>query len=264
MPKKIAKPADNSAAIAAQFGISTKALRLYERLGMLTPPRTGGGWRVYGQAEIERLHAILSLKQLGLPLARIVELLKAGTTDLGALLSVQEAMLQEVQRETEHALTLVQIAKVRLRETGALSTEELAGVVRLISRTVLRTTPEMEKLAERIYTPEQRAKVFARNQTAEENARASRIWEDVLTGMDRLLPDGDPASEEALALGRRLVAFFRETTQGDKELWNNSYRFWQAAIDDPRIAAEVPFDRAHWDFMSKIFAELNRRGEIKP
>src|ERR1700733_8894509 len=109
---------DNSAAIAAQFGTSLKALRLYERLGMLVPPRTKAGWRVYGPAEIERLHANRSLKQLGLPLARIAEMLRAGTTDLDTLLSVQEEMLLRARMETDHALTLIRIAKARLREEG--------------------------------------------------------------------------------------------------------------------------------------------------
>ena len=126
---------DNSAAIAAQFGISLKALRLYERLGMLNAPRNAAGWRVYGPAEIERLHGILSLKQLGLPLARIAELLKARSTDLSALLSVQEEMLLESRRETDHALTLIQIARIRVGENGKLSAGELAALVRSISKT---------------------------------------------------------------------------------------------------------------------------------
>jgi len=129
---------DNSAAIAAQFGISLKALRLYERLGMLNAPRNAAGWRVYGPAEIERLHGILSLKQLGLPLARIAELLKARSTDLSALLSVQEEMLLESRRETDHALTLIQIARIRVGENGKLSAGELAALVRSISKTSIR------------------------------------------------------------------------------------------------------------------------------
>ena len=153
---------DNSAAIAAQFGISLKALRLYERLGMLNAPRNAAGWRVYGPAEIERLHGILSLKQLGLPLARIAELLKARSTDLAALLSVQEEMLLESRRETDHALTLIQIAKVRVGENGKLTAGELAALVRSISKTLIRSTAELEDLARRIYTPEQIAKFSRR------------------------------------------------------------------------------------------------------
>lgn len=264
MPKKIAAPADNSGAIAAQFGISTKALRLYERLGMLTPPRTEAGWRVYGTAEIERLHAILSFKQLGLPLARIAELLKAGTTDLKALLEVQEAMLGEILHETEHALSLVQIAKVRLREKGNLPPDELAALVSRISKTVVRFSPELEELARRIYTPEQYAQIHARERDPEAVARASAVWEEIYADIDAMLPDGDPLSEQGLDIGRRMIALIRETTQGDKSLWNNAYRFWKEATEDPRMSAQIPMNKAHWDFAAKAFEELKRRGELIP
>ena len=63
--------ADAPAAIAEQFGVSAKALRVYERLGLIRPARTQSGWRSYGPAEIERLAIIVALKQLGLPLKRI-------------------------------------------------------------------------------------------------------------------------------------------------------------------------------------------------
>ena len=254
-------PGDNGAAIAAQFGISTKALRLYERLGMLSPPRSEAGWRVYGKPEIERLHAILSLKQLGLPLARIAELLKAGKSDLDALLDAQQAMLEEARRETDYALSLVQIAKVRLRESGELSSTELADTVQRISRTIIHVTPEMEALAERIYTPEQRGRMAARDPA--EMAHASQVWEEVLTKLEPLTEAGDPHSPEALALGRKLVALFREQVKGDKEMWNNAYRFWQAAGSDPEIAPQNPIERTQWEFIGAVFTELNARGEIK-
>src|ERR1700742_1196283 len=132
---------DNSAAVAEQFGISLKALRLYERLGMLAPPRTQAGWRVYGAREFERLPALLSLKQLGLPLARIAELLKAGKTDLDALLAVQEQMLLESRAEADHALRLIRIARARLAGREALCADDFAQLVRRVSATVLRWTP---------------------------------------------------------------------------------------------------------------------------
>lgn len=264
MSRKSAKFADNSAGVAVQFGISTKALRLYERLGMLKPPRTETGWRVYGKAEIERLHAILSLKQLGLPLARIAELLKAGATDLNALLEVQEAVLHEIRRETEHALGLVRVAKVRLREKGNLTPDELAALVRKISKTAIRFTPELEDIARRVYTPEQLARLHPNMRDPEAIARAGEAWDEVYADIDAMLPDGNPLSERGLDIARRAVALIREMTRGDKELWNNSYLFWKEAISDPRTAGQTPMEKAHWDFMGKAFAELQRRGQLKP
>jgi DNA-binding transcriptional MerR regulator len=60
---------------AKRFGISIKALRLYEQHGLLKPLRTANGstgaaWRVYGSDQIARLHQILALKRLGLSLGQ--------------------------------------------------------------------------------------------------------------------------------------------------------------------------------------------------
>jgi len=67
-------------------------LRLYEQRGLLTPLRSEAGWRTYGPDQIARLHQILALKRLGLPLAKIGELL-AGPHALETVLAVQEQVL---------------------------------------------------------------------------------------------------------------------------------------------------------------------------
>ncbi|MBI1407566.1 MAG: MerR family DNA-binding transcriptional regulator [Caulobacter sp.] len=42
-------------AFAKRFGVSVKALRLYEAHGLITPDRTLAGWRAYGPGEARRL-----------------------------------------------------------------------------------------------------------------------------------------------------------------------------------------------------------------
>jgi DNA-binding transcriptional MerR regulator len=257
------KTGDNTAAIAAQFGISLKALRLYEQLGMLKPPRSEAGWRSYGPAEIERLHAILSFKQFGLPLARIAELFRTGSADMTQLLAVQEILLQENLKDTEHALRLTRIAQERLRGEGQITTEELASIIRKISL-VIRWSPELEKLAGRIFTPDQLAKMQASDNDPVITAQSSVFWDGINAEIDTLLPGGDPLCEEALALGRRIVAFIRQFTRGDKEMWNNSARFWRAAVADPHMSQQVPVAKSQFEFIGKVMTELQRRGELAP
>jgi MerR family transcriptional regulator, thiopeptide resistance regulator len=257
------KTGDNTAVIAAQFGISLKALRLYEQLGMLKPPRSEAGWRSYGPAEIERLHAILSFKQFGLPLARIAELFRTGSADMTQLLAVQEILLQENLKDTEHALRLTRIAQERLRGNGHITVEELASIIRKVSL-VIRWSPELEQLAERIFTPDQLAKMQASDNDPATAARASAFWDEINAEIGALLPDGDPLCEDALAIGRRIVAFIRQFTRGDKEMWNNSARFWQAAVVDPHMSQQVPVAKSHFEFVGKVMTELQRRGELAP
>jgi DNA-binding transcriptional MerR regulator len=61
--------------LAHQTGLSIKTVRYYEQRGLLEqPPRTEGGYRLYGPEEVARLRFVQRAKLLGLPLEEIREL----------------------------------------------------------------------------------------------------------------------------------------------------------------------------------------------
>ncbi|WP_405960983.1 MerR family transcriptional regulator [Streptomyces sp. NBC_00024] len=63
-------------AFAARARLSAKALRLYDRLGLLTPAYVDevNGYRYYRADQIERARLVALLRQLDMPLARIAEI----------------------------------------------------------------------------------------------------------------------------------------------------------------------------------------------
>ena len=59
-------------AVAELYKIHPQTLRLYERVGLLTPSRSEGNTRLYTDADLERLEVILNLtRELGVNLAGI-------------------------------------------------------------------------------------------------------------------------------------------------------------------------------------------------
>ncbi|MFI5973113.1 MerR family transcriptional regulator [Streptomyces sp. NPDC051452] len=66
-------------AFAARTRLSAKALRLYDRLGLLSPARVDGptGYRYYRADQAERARLVALLRQLDMPLARIAEVVGA-------------------------------------------------------------------------------------------------------------------------------------------------------------------------------------------
>jgi DNA-binding transcriptional MerR regulator len=63
-------------AVAEQAGISTKAIRYYESIGVLPQPnRTASGYRDYSSETRERLRFIRSAQAVGLTLGEIREIL---------------------------------------------------------------------------------------------------------------------------------------------------------------------------------------------
>ncbi|WP_308250794.1 MerR family transcriptional regulator [Nonomuraea rhizosphaerae] len=70
--------------LARMTGVSERALRHYDRIGLLAPASVDGGtgYRWYGVAELTRLERIRGLRRLGLPLRLIADLLDAPETQL--------------------------------------------------------------------------------------------------------------------------------------------------------------------------------------
>jgi MerR family transcriptional regulator/heat shock protein HspR len=58
--------------VARRFGVHPQTLRLYEREGLIRPPRSAGNTRLYDQDTVERLEIVLTLtRELGVNLAGV-------------------------------------------------------------------------------------------------------------------------------------------------------------------------------------------------
>lgn len=63
-------------AVARELGVNPKTIRYYEQIGLLPPPRrTETGYRIYLQADIERIGFILRARDLDFSLDDIGEIL---------------------------------------------------------------------------------------------------------------------------------------------------------------------------------------------
>jgi DNA-binding transcriptional MerR regulator len=82
----------NASEAAGRLGISVKALRLYERHGLVAPRRTAAGWRAYGPDDMRRAADIAALRALGFSLAQVAQALNG---DLQPALAEHEATLEE-------------------------------------------------------------------------------------------------------------------------------------------------------------------------
>ncbi|MEV4449120.1 MerR family transcriptional regulator [Streptomyces mirabilis] len=76
-------------AFAARARLSPKALRLYDRLGLLAPAHVDevSGYRYYRADQVERARLVALLRQLDMPLARIAEVVEVGAAQGAVLLA---------------------------------------------------------------------------------------------------------------------------------------------------------------------------------
>jgi DNA-binding transcriptional MerR regulator len=92
--------------VARQTGLSIKTIRYYERRGLLEqPPRTEGGYRLYGPEEVARLRFVQRAKLLGLTLEEIRELVGlAVRCNEGEIVPRLEEVLGAKLEETERKM----------------------------------------------------------------------------------------------------------------------------------------------------------------
>lgn len=115
---------------ARRLNVSTKALRLYEALGLVQPVRTSTGWRSYGPDQMARLHQVLALKSLGVPLKRVGELLGHQLADLDAVLLLQEAAFRSRIAGDMRRLELLAAVRRQLASGETLSVDDLINLTR--------------------------------------------------------------------------------------------------------------------------------------
>src|SRR5882672_2599368 len=162
---------------AKRLGVSVKALRVYESHGLVTPLRTAADWRTYGPKEIERLHQVVALKRLGLPLARIGQILSGRENALDGVLDLQERVLVREGARVGKALEIVRAARAKLAAGSALSIDDLTQLTKETTMTNKATPEEMkaifDPLSEKHFTAAESAML---RQRSFDQAEASRNW----------------------------------------------------------------------------------------
>lgn len=114
-----------SGAVCAAAQVSRGQLRVYEREGLIPPPRrTAGGFRDYPADTLQRLQAIRQLKEIGFSLAEIAVLLAEG--DAGQM---DEARMQALATQQLQAIdTRIANLKVVRRFVAAVAAGDMTAL----------------------------------------------------------------------------------------------------------------------------------------
>ncbi|TVX97189.1 MerR family transcriptional regulator [Mycolicibacterium porcinum] len=108
--------------LARRTGVTTKAVRYYESLGLLTPERLPNGYRVYDLDDVRLVEEIKSLRRLGIPVERtrpFLERLASGSlhseecpSSLASYRDVIEDLTERIEELSSKRSTLIQALNV--------------------------------------------------------------------------------------------------------------------------------------------------------
>jgi DNA-binding transcriptional MerR regulator len=205
------KPTLSAVECARRTGLTVRALRVYERHGLIEPARSGKGWRLYSAKELQRLNIIVTLKTYGMTLAQIQSLLKKKPPPLARVLEMQLRACRGRRDDAERALQLVQAALTSIESGRPLTLEELCNLTRSmemenplalfqIAREAMNEnlTPEEERAVMTWVASRPQAELRAMHECAPAILDVHRHFQELRQ------KDVDPAAPEAQALVARL------------------------------------------------------------
>lgn len=108
--------------LSEKTGVSRKAIRYYESIGLIQPPERGrNNYRQYTEADVERLRFIAGARSLGFSLSDVGEILAARDHNIAPcrqVLDTIDARLQDIDMRIATLLDLRETLR-QLRQAGA-------------------------------------------------------------------------------------------------------------------------------------------------
>jgi DNA-binding transcriptional MerR regulator len=214
--------------LAAATGLTVRTLHHYDEIELLRPSeRSEAGHRIYTEADVRRLYRIISLRQLGFPLADITAMIESDDADPRAAVRRHlDAVEEQIELQQELRERLGSILGV-LDGSGEPSTRQLLEIVEVMM--------EVEKY----YTPEQREQIKKRGEEVDgdEIKRNQKEWSRILEDAEVSMKAGTPATDpQVQALARRYSElgqwFAAGFTGGDPGLRKSLNRLWADKGDE--------------------------------
>jgi DNA-binding transcriptional MerR regulator len=196
---------------AEATGVTVRTLHHYDRIGLLKPTgRTSGGYRLYGQADLERLEQIVALKFVGFPLTQIKDLLERKPLTVITALRMQRHVITARVEQLRHALSAIDAAEARVAEGGAPDAGSLKKIIEVMEM------PNDSKWMEKYY--DQAALTEHKQQwNPAMQEQVTREWTELIAEVESSLHE-NPAGAHAQQLAGRWNELVSRFTQSKPEI----------------------------------------------
>lgn len=222
--------------LANLAGVTTRTLRYYDTLGLLSPARiSSNGYRIYGQKEVDRLQQILFYRELGVALEEVKKMLSSKEFDGQAALEIH--LLQLLAKREQLNLLIANVEKTikaAKGETMMSDQEKFDGFIqKLVQDNEQRYGKEIRaKYGDDVVNlSNDKIKGLSKAQYSE----VEKLSDEVNATLKSAFEQGDPASalaQKACALHKEWLCYF----------WQNYSKkahigVAQMYVDDPRFTA---------------------------
>jgi DNA-binding transcriptional MerR regulator len=236
--------------VVARTGLTERAIRHYERLGLIKPDRSAAGQRLFGAEALRALASVRILKRAGFSLAEI-ETLLAATVDAKTLVKAQIESLKAQAQSVQSSLTLLSGIARELERGGGADVDVLCRLVEAGEH--CEQDESWRKIFDTYFSPaRQRAwvKMQERLRARVDPAAHDRAFWEIAADIKAALPL-DPASAKAQALLDRWNELLKPFNAVASEQQKREARaFWQNVgdwgkdVNQPMTSEIVAFIKA--------------------
>ena len=222
--------------LAKIAGVSTRTLRYYDEIGLLSPARiSSNGYRIYGRKEIDRLQHILFYRELGVPLEEIGKILSS--KDFDELATLESHLSALLTRRKQLDMLIANVEKTIKAAKGEMimsDREKFEGFKkRLIDENEQKYGSEIRAKYGDEAVDRSNAKLMG--MSMEENEEYEKLTAQFHETLKAAFEQGDPAGElaqKACELHKKWLCFF-----WDKYSREAHIGVTQMYVSDPRFTA---------------------------
>ncbi|MGX6444718.1 MerR family transcriptional regulator [Neobacillus sp. K501] len=240
--------------LASLAGVSTRTLRYYDEIGILKPARiNSSGYRIYGQAEVDRLQQILFYRELGVGLESIKDIVTSPSFDGAQALREHHEKLLEKREQLN--LLIANVEKTIAVTEGRMNMsnkEKFEGFKKkLIEDNEKKYGKEIrEKYGEETVNASN-AKMM--NMTQEQYDEVTALADQVQFTLAEAFKTGDPAGElaqKAVDLHKQWLTYYwseysKEAHAGLAQMYVDDERFTAYYDKEQPGTAEFLRDAVH-------------------
>jgi DNA-binding transcriptional MerR regulator len=220
--------------LSSLAGVSTRTLRYYDEIGILKPARiNSSGYRIYGQAEVDRLQQILFYRELGVSLESIKEIVTAPSFDGAKALRDHREQLLEKREQLD--LLIKNVDKTIALTEGRMNMSNKEKFEGFKKKMIDENEKKYGKEIREKYGDDKfdQSKAKLMNMTEDEHDRVTKLAEQVQETLAQAFAAGDPASElaqKAADLHKRWLCFYwkeysKEAHAGLAQMYVDDERF---------------------------------------
>jgi DNA-binding transcriptional MerR regulator len=188
-------------------GVSTRTLRYYDEIGILKPARINSSrYRIYGQAEVDRLQQIMLYREMGLNLDTIKEIVTSENFDETEALN--DHLVKLLAQRQQIDLLIENVKKTMEYKKGFIKMSDKEKFNGFKQQLIDENEKKYGKEVREKYGDDQVNKSNQKmlNMTEEQYAQFEKLSQEVLDTLEAAFATGDPAGE----LGQKTADLHRQ------------------------------------------------------